>query len=279
MISDFRADLHCHTNCSDGSDDPLALLRLAKQTGLQGLSITDHDTLDAYTPELFAEAEQLGIRLLTGIELSSELDHVPVHILGYGYEIENCTLKPFLEELQKRRKERNREILKKLTEKKLPISEEELIAFALSARSKRTIGRPHIAMLMVHKGYVSTPQEAFEKYLKEGGLCYAPGIKFSPKEAIDEIRKAKGKAVLAHPHFLKKGSFLRKLLDLPFDGIECYYAVLHKEQERPWLKLAKERGWIATGGSDYHGALKPHIPLGCSWVPEHTFLQLSTRDS
>lgn len=274
MNSDFRADLHCHTNCSDGSEDPLTLLNMAKQAGLQGLSITDHDTLDAYTPELFAEAEKLGIRLLTGIELSSELDHVPVHILGYGYEIEGCSLKPFLEELQLRRKDRNREILKRLSQRNLPITEDELIAFALSARSKRTIGRPHIAMLMVLKGYVKTPQEAFEKYLKEGGLCYAPGIKFSPKDAIDEVHKAKGKAVLAHPHFLKKGSFLRKLLDLPFNGIECYYANLHKEQEKPWVNLAKERGLIATGGSDYHGTLKPHISLGCSWVGEQTFLQL-----
>ncbi len=277
MISDFRADLHCHTTCSDGSDDPIALLRLAKQAGLQGLSITDHDTLDAYTPELFAEAETLGIRLLTGIELSSELDHIPVHILGYGYEIAECSLKPFLEELQRRRGDRNRAILAKLAEKKMPISEEELLSFSLKARAKRTIGRPHIAQMMVLKGYVATPQEAFERYLKEGGLCYAPGIKFSPKEAIDEIHKAKGRAVLAHPHFLKKGSFLRKLLDLPFDGIECYYAVLHKEQEKPWLKIAKERGWIATGGSDYHGVLKPFIPLGCSWVNEQTFQLLLNR--
>lgn len=277
MTTEFRADLHCHTNCSDGSDDPLTLLRLAKQVGLQGLSITDHDTLDAYTPELFKEAENLDIHLMTGIELSSELDHVPVHILGYGYEIGGSGLKEFLEELQRRRGDRNRAILQKLAERKMPISEEELIAFALKARAKRTIGRPHIAQMMVIKGYVATPQQAFERYLREGALCYAPGIKFSPQEAIDQIHKAHGKAVLAHPHFLKKGSFLRKLLDLPFDGIECYYAVLHKEQERPWLKIAKERSWIATGGSDYHGALKPHIPLGCSWVNEHIFQQLLNR--
>lgn len=277
MKSEFRADLHCHTNCSDGSEDPHVVLRLAKQAGLQGLSITDHDTLDAYTPELFADAENLGIRLLTGIELSSELDAIAVHILGYGYDPTGSSLKNFLEELQKRRGDRNRAILKKLSERNILITEEELISFSLAARSKRTIGRPHIAQLLVLKGYVATPQEAFERYLKEGAMCYAPGIKFSPKEAIEEIHKANGKAVLAHPHFLKKGSFLRQLLSLPFDGIECHYGTLHKELERPWLKIAAERGWIPTGGSDYHGNLKPHIPLGCSWVTEPIFEKLLFR--
>lgn len=270
MHTEFRADLHCHTHCSDGSDHPQVLLRLAKQAGLQGLSITDHDTLDAYTPELFAEAETLNIRLLPGIEISSELDDVAVHILGYGYDLADVHLKSFLVQMQKRRAERNRAILHKLAQRKMAISEEELKAFA----TERTIGRPHIAQLMVQKGYVRTTREAFEHYLREGGLCYAPGIKYKPNEVIDQIHKAKGKAILAHPHFYKKGSFLRKLLDLPFDGLECYYALLAKEQERPWLQIAEERHLIVTGGSDYHGALKPHIPLGCSWVGLSTFEQL-----
>lgn len=274
MNLDFRADLHCHSTCSDGSDDPHLLLRLAAQAGLQGLSITDHDTIDAYTPELFADAENLKIRLLPGVELSSELDRTPVHVLGYGYELNGTALKEFLREMQRQRGERNRAILQRLAERNMPISEEELLAFSLKVREKRTIGRPHIAWLMAQKGYVATPQEAFERYLREGGLCYAPGFKFSPKEAIEQIHKANGKAVLAHPHFLKKGALLRQLLALPFDGIECYYGNLAKELEAPWVAIAKEKGWIATGGSDYHGALKPQISLGCSWVGEATFQKL-----
>lgn len=270
MHTEFRADIHCHTNCSDGTDEPRVLLRLAKQVGLQGLSITDHDTLDAYTPELFADAETLGIRLLTGIEVSSELDQTSVHILGYGYDLESQSLKEFLILMQSRRRERNLAILQKLAARGMHITEEELKTFAIH----RTIGRPHIAQLMIQKGYVQTMRDAFDRYLGEGALCYAPGIKFSPREAIDQIHKAKGKAVLAHPHFYKKGSFLRKVLDLPLDGIECYYSRVPKQLERPWLKMAQERNLIATGGSDYHGYLKPHISLGCSWVNEHTFNQL-----
>lgn len=270
MQNEFRADIHCHSNCSDGTDPPLKLIELAKMAGLQGLSVTDHDTIDAYTPEFFAEAARLEIQILTGVEISSELEGIPVHILGYGYDHTSQSLQTFLVEMQNRRTLRNRAILKNLAQKNMPIEEKELEVFGLH----RTIGRPHIAQLMVKKGYVTNLREAFEFYLKEGASCYAPGIKFGPREVINEVHQAKGKAVLAHPHFYKKGSFLRKLLDLPFDGIECYYAKLAKALEMPWLKIAKERGLIATGGSDYHGDLKPHITLGCSWVSLHVFEQL-----
>lgn len=267
---EFRADIHCHTTCSDGSDTPIELLRLAKAAGLNGLSITDHDTIDAYTPELFEEAKKLEIALLPGVEVSSELDEQSVHILGYGYDLKDPGLSRFLILMQERRTERNQAILKKLAAKGMPITEEELKAFA----TERTIGRPHIAQLMVMKKYVQTPRDAFEYYLKEGAACYASGIKYSPKEVIEAIHQAKGKAVLAHPHFIKKGNFLKKLLNLRFDGLECHYAKLDKSLERPWLKLAKERNLIPTGGSDYHGQIKPHIPLGCSWVGEAIFNRL-----
>ncbi|MBS0626459.1 MAG: PHP domain-containing protein [Verrucomicrobia bacterium] len=274
MMDEFRADIHCHSDCSDGTDSPEKLLHLAVAAGLQGLSITDHDTVDAYTPELFAEANRIGLKLLTGIELSSEIEETSVHVLGYNFNPYSSSLKTFLLELQKRRAARNRAILMNLTQRNLPISEKELHDYAARVREKRTIGRPHIAALMLEKGYVHTLQEAFEVYLKQGACCYAPGIKFTPYEAIQQIRLADGKAVLAHPHFLRKGQMTRQILSLPFDGIECYYSRLPKEQERPWLELAKQKGWIATGGSDYHGSFKPNIPLGCSWVNEATFAKL-----
>ncbi len=274
MHKEWRADIHCHSNCSDGADTPSELLSKAIQAGLQGLSITDHDTIDAYTLRLFEEAENLKLALLPGVEISSELDGMSVHILGYGYDLASAHLKEFLTRMQEKRGERNRAILQKLAAKNMPVTEEELQNFA----RLRTIGRPHIAQLMVNKGYVSTIRDAFEKFLKEGASCYAAGIRYQPMEVIQEIHKAKGKAVLAHPHIIKKGSFLRKLLDLPFDGIECYYSKLDKALEKPWLGIAKERGLIATGGSDYHGNFKPLIPLGCSWVSKHIFNLLMSAD-
>lgn len=273
-MSDFRADIHCHSDCSDGSDSPSSLIDLAAQAGLQGLSITDHDTIEAYTPELFQKASAKNIQLLSGVELSTEYSHVSIHILAYGVDLHSVSFNDFLAEIQRRRLLRNREILANLARKNLPVSEDELALFASRAEGKKTIGRPHIAGLMVQKGYVRTWQEAFEVYLKQGACCYASGKKFTPHDAIRQIHLAGGKAVLAHPHFLRRGFVLRDLLSLPFDGIECYYARLPKQQERPWVELAEKKGWIATGGSDYHGAFKPHLSLGCSWVNEETFAKL-----
>lgn len=275
MNKEFRADIHCHSNCSDGSDSPLELLEKAMDADLQGLSITDHDTVAAYTSEFLIEAQKRGIAILSGVEISSEFDGLSIHILGYGYDLMDGGFQDFLQQIQMKRRERNRAILRLLAARNMPISEDELQEFA----RLKTVGRPHIAQLMVAKGYIGKEGEAFEKYLREGGLCYASGIRFHPKEVIQAIKKAKGKAVLAHPHFIKKGTFLRKLLGLPFDGIECYYSKLDKVFERPWLKIAKERSWIATGGSDYHGSCKPHISLGCSWVSEHVFNKLQNNNN
>ena len=270
MASEFRADIHCHTTCSDGSDSPQKVLQLAKKVQLQGLSITDHDTTAAYTLDFFDLAKELEIQILTGVEISTELDGIAVHILGYGCDLENESLQDFLKLMRECRTIRNRLILEKLARKDLFISEEELNTFATG----KSIGRPHIAGLMIQKGYVQSLKEAFDFYLKEGASCYAAGPKYRPEEAIDSIKNANGKAILAHPHFYKKGSFVKNLLMLPFDGYECYYSKLDKGQERPWVQRAHERDLIATGGSDYHGNIKSHIPLGCSWVNQHTFDQL-----
>ncbi|HEV7737172.1 MAG TPA: PHP domain-containing protein [Chlamydiales bacterium] len=263
---DFRADLHCHTICSDGTDTPEEVLRKAASLGLQGLSITDHDTIDAYTPEIMALAVELNIRLLPGVELSSEWEKSSVHILGYGIDLQSSSLREFLVQMIQRRRERNADILQKLRGKGFVIELEELENLAF-----KTVGRPHIAHLMVQKGFVNSWKEAFDRYLKDGAPCYAPGIKFTPTQVIEQIHLAQGKAILAHPHFLPKGSFVRTLLRLPLDGLEGYYGNVHPFQEKPWIDMAKQRKWIVTGGSDYHGSVKPGITLGCSWVGLDTF--------
>jgi predicted metal-dependent phosphoesterase TrpH len=245
-------------------------LRKAHEIGLSGLSITDHDTIAAYTPQLFVLADELKIRLLPGIELSSEWEGASVHILGYGIDIHSEHLKSFLSEMIRRRNLRNQAIIDKLKARNIAIEMEELYRLSLH----QTIGRPHIAALLLRKGVVVSMQEAFQVYLGEGASCYSLGIKYTPSEVIDAIHEAKGKAVLAHPHFTKV-SHLRQLLNLPLDGLECYYGTLHKVQERPWLDKAKKRGLIPTGGSDYHGHFKPHVSLGCSWVDEKTFSLLT----
>lgn len=254
----FRADLHCHSTASDGTDSPLELVHLAKKLGLNGLSITDHDTTSAYSSELFALADSLSIQIVPGIEISTEFLGESLHILGYHYDLASPSLAAFLKKMQEKRKERCSAILQKLSEKGIELDVRKL--------DREVIGRPHIAYLLMQKGVVSSIQEAFDRYLKDGASCYVAGFHASPTDAIGEIHAAGGKAILAHPHIYKKWSWLKKVLALPFDGIECYYSIYPKTAELPWVRLAKEKGWIATGGSDYHGAIRPRVSLGASWV-------------
>ncbi|MEN9654312.1 MAG: protein tRPH [Chlamydiota bacterium] len=270
----FRADLHCHSSCSDGTDAPEALLHKAKAAHLSALSITDHDTLYAYTPSLFQLADELAIELIVGIEVSSEYDDATIHVLGYGVNLESSFFAAFLEKMQRRRKERNRDILRKLAACHMVITEQELEEFGQRSNKKKTIGRPHIAALMTEKKYVQAPQEAFDKYLKEGARCYSAGFKYTPLDVIEAIHKGGGVAILAHPHFLAPARLKEKILELPFDGIECYYGVLSTGQITPWVKLAEQKGWLITGGSDYHGTIRPHITLGASWIDEAHFKRL-----
>ena len=263
---EFRADLHCHSICSDGSDTPQELLLKAKKAGLQGLSITDHDTVAAYSEELFAQAFSLNIDLLVGVEVSSEWKGRPVHILGYRVDHHCPDFLHFLQEVQEMRRERNLRILEKLSRLGMNIDLKDIRG--------ETVGRPHIAEALVRKGYLRTVQEAFERYLKDGAICSAPGFRFSPDQVIEMIRKAKGKAVLAHPHLYPKDFDCNELLSFSFDGIECYYGTLSQYQEAPWLVMAQKKGWIATGGSDYHGPLRNQRPLGSSWVGKEAFFQL-----
>ena len=265
-MTEFRADLHIHSHCSDGTDPPLAILDLAKAAGLSGLSITDHDTFQAYTPEFYAKAEELGLQLLIGTEISTEWKGDPVHILAYHFQPE---LQSFLDQVVERRKNRNRKILQHLRDQGIDIAEEDLPALHIA-------GRPHIAQILIQRGLVSSIQEAFDRYLNDELVRFSAGGKFTPQEGVDAIHRASGKAVIAHPHLLKKRMLIKEMLELPFDGLECHYGRRLPYQEREWLEMAKRRHLIATGGSDYHGAIRSS-PIGCSWVREEIFRQLKSN--
>ncbi len=254
-------DLHCHTNCSDGSLSPQELIAHAKKLGLTGLSITDHDTTKAYETAIPA-AKEAGLRLGSGVEFSSDFEGTSVHILGYDYALESRDIQALCDRHHIRRQERNRGMLEKLREKGMPIEEADLLKLTKGS----TAGRPHIAFLMMEKGYVKDLKEAFHKFLGEGKVCYVPGEKISAEETIAVIQKARGKAFLAHPHLMHQR--LDQILKLPFDGIECYYARLSPER---WLKVAKKKDWLVSGGSDFHGASKVENPLGCSIVNQEIF--------
>ncbi|PCI92414.1 phosphatase [Candidatus Aerophobetes bacterium] len=270
---EFRADMHCHSECSDGSLSPLELLSLAKEKGLSGLSITDHDTVEAYRKDVLEKAEELGIEICTGVEFSCQINGTNVHLLGYNLDLNSKPLLELCKRHQVRRKNRNDEILRLLDQHGFPVKQEDL---AESSHGK-VIGRPHIAQVMLNKGYVASIKEAFNHYIGDNKCCYCPGESFSVEETIKVIREAGGKAFIAHPHLVKKGGVLRALLEMPFDGIECYYALFNRSANEKWLNVGKDKGWLISGGSDFHGELKPQIPLGASYVDRDTFDAITSK--
>ncbi len=243
---------------------------MAHEEGLTALSITDHDTVSAYETAL-PVAKELGIEMISGVEFSCIHGPESVHLLGYGFALDDAPLKAFCQRHYERRVTRNRLILEKLAEGGLPVEESELSQVA------RTPGRPHIAMAMQARGYVKSVDEAFKRYLGDKGPFFVPGKSFTVSETIEIIHEAGGFAVIAHPHFIKRRSVLRELFRLPIDGLEAFYARLPKNQEDPWARKAKELGWFYTGGSDFHGSAKPHIKLGSSWTQEETYKVLRDR--
>jgi 3',5'-nucleoside bisphosphate phosphatase len=268
---DKKADLHCHSIYSDGSKTPKELIDLAVTNGFFGLSITDHDTLKAYD-EAIPYAKEKGLLLLPGIEISAEEEEEEVHILGYGFSPTNKEIVEFCIQGCKMREKRAESVLEKLKELGMTITLDEIAALSPEASS---FGRVHIAFVMVQKGFVKDVKEAFDKYLRRGRPCYyAPGLKWKPQEVIDTVHACHGKVVLAHPHLMKNKSLVSRLLDLSFDGIEAYYCRFSKEENAPWVREGEKRGWLLTGGSDFHGSTKPHVPFGASWADEKTFLSL-----
>lgn len=273
MLPSFRADLHCHTTCSDGSLTPEEIIRLAISTGLSGLSITDHDSIAAYA-KAAPLANELGIPLISGVEFSASFEGVGIHLLAYAFPLDSGVILEFCQQHAQRRIARNRAIMEKLDEYGFFIKEEDVYSLVGSSDAQKSWGRPHIAQAMVKKGYVKDAAEAFYKYIGEGKCAYTAGKTFSVQETLEVIHAAKGLAVLAHPMLIEKKRLVKELLRMPLDGIEAYYSRLPLDQQQPWIEIGKNRGWLVTGGSDFHGDAKPHITLGCSWVGEEVFHQL-----
>lgn len=240
---------------------PVELIHHAKSIGLSGLSITDHDSINAYETAIPA-AKAAGIVLGTGVEFSSVEKGKSIHVLGYDIDLQNPELSGLCQKHIQRRHERNQRILEKLAKRGMKIEIEEL--------QGHTMGRPHIAQALVDRGFATSIQNAFHQWIGDDKPCYDPGIPISTDETLEVIHAAGGKAFIAHPHLMPGYNFTNLLLK-PFDGIECYYSKCLPDQEKKWVKLARSKGLLMSGGSDFHGIIKPGIPLGCSWVDQETF--------
>ncbi len=268
----FRADLHSHSTASDGTYSPSELIAHALSIGLKGLSITDHDTVEGYE-EAFKAITSTSLQLLPGIEFSTEFQGKSVHLLGYSFNLQCSELLEFCAHHHKRRHQRCEEIIERLHQLGYPITLEEVLA---KANHKGSIGRPHFAQVLVEKGYFSSIREAFSQLLGDHKPCFVPSRYPSTEETIALLHRINAFALIAHPHLLEP-SLAKKLIELPWDGVEAYYARFSLDKERPWINLAKKKKWLYTGGSDFHGDAKENNALGCSWTVESQFEKLKER--
>lgn len=248
----IRADLHVHTRASDGDFDPEQVVSQARNSGLEAVAVTDHDTT-AGTQEALASAQKHGIEVIAGVEISAIFEPGTLHILGYfpsyphGFE---QALKP----LQEARKLRFPRMIEKLNMLGIGISLDDVLKIAGNAQ----IGRPHIAKALIGKGSVRDFEEAFSRYLAKGRPAYVEKEKMSPEEAIRVILAHGGIPVLAHPFTLeleesKFRRFIRELADYGLIGIEISYPEHTRSQKRLFTRIAQEHGLLVTGGTDYHG--------------------------
>ena len=260
-------DLHVHSTVSDGTLTPSELVDHAVEMGLSAFALTDHDTIrgvaEAKDRAAWHKTRGRAIEVYSGVEISAAYKKRDIHILGLlvdeTNEILDCTLSAFLEN----RIRRNERMIEKFAEHGIELTMENLSDGAESA----VLTRAHFATALMKKGIVASVQEAFEKYVGDDGPCYVPREYMSPEQAIGSIKKAGGIPVLAHP----------LLYNLPHDelyalvdhlkkaglaGIEVYYSTNRGQDEVNLKALANHFGLIATGGSDFHGSVKPHIELG-----------------
>lgn len=240
-------DMHIHTNFSDGIYSPSELVDYVINKGLDGIAITDHDTINGIDEAIKRASNYKDFIIIPGIELSTEYNNEEVHILGYMIDYKMEYLHKILQNLKNTRKKRAMEIICKLDKLGIKINYEDLVKIA-----NDTIGRPHIARFLVKKGYVKTINEAFIEYLAEGALAYVPKKKLTPLCAIDIIKKTGGISVIAHPGLLKSATTLNYLIDIGIDGIEVYHPEHTIKQSEEYFKLAKEYNLFITGGSDFH---------------------------
>ncbi|MDH3359790.1 MAG: PHP domain-containing protein [Desulfobulbaceae bacterium] len=267
-------DLHTHSTYSDGTKSPTELIELAHKVSLQAIAITDHDTT-AGIPEAMAHGQKMGVEVVSGVEVSADLDGIPMHILGYNFVTEDSLLQKRLRVLQDARHQRNLQIFAKLRELGFPITIDEV------PPTPGQVGRPHIARLLISKGIVKNMDQAFTRFLRRGSSAYVQCYRMSAAETITMIHEAGGLAFLAHPTANDRQmkyvpQLLTDLKKLGLDGLELHYPTHTSKTVKTLRRLGDKLGLLYSGGSDFHGDGKPHINIGSNPKGQPTPYELLT---
>lgn len=268
-------DLHMHTSASDGRFSPEDVIRKSAARGLSVIAICDHDTTSGIAPALKAARAWPQLRVIPGVEVSTQTSGSETHILGYFIDLAHPELKATLASLRHSRRGRARAMIAKLKALGIHVSWQRVQEIAGGG----SIGRPHIAQTMLENGYITSFKEAFTRYLGLGGPAYVERHKITPVEAVALIIKANGLPVLAHPTTVKDPeAMIAELKAAGLVGIEVYYNGYSDDERDSLARLADRYNLIATGGSDYHGLDdSTETMLGDANVPEEAAEQLIAR--
>jgi predicted metal-dependent phosphoesterase TrpH len=259
---DLWADLHLHTHYSDGLLSPQEVVRMGSEAGLTALAICDHDTVDGLNEAALA-GEKFNIEAVPGVELSTQFKGRDLHILGYYFDQENPELVNYLGRFREERYKRASKMVGNLNQQGVKIGMDDV-----EEKSKgKSIGRPHIAEVLMEKGYVETFQEAFHRFIGYGARSYVEKYKLKPDQAIGLINGARGISVLAHPGPIITDEMIIQLIKSGLDGIEVIHPNLDQKRTRYLMEMAQHYNLLITGGSDCHGGRSGDICIGKYNVP------------
>jgi predicted metal-dependent phosphoesterase TrpH len=255
-------DLHTHSTASDGTLTPSALVSTADDLGLTAVALTDHDTVLGIAEAIDA-AKDKKVIFIPGVEISAEIDRGSLHIIGLHVDHQSRKLQETLAWTIEARNNRNLELVKKLNELNMPVTIEE----AASLAGGVVIGRPHFAELLVKKKYTRSFESAFRQYLGRGKPAHVPKQRLDKRRAIEVILSSGGVPILAHPdQTLREGphleALIKELVDFGLLGIETFYTGYKPAMSNHYVQLAKKYALVMSGGSDFHGDMKPDIRLG-----------------
>lgn len=278
FVNRTGCDLHSHTQASDGMNTPSENVQMAFERGLAALAITDHDTV-AGVAEALQAGKRLNMTVVPGVEISTMTDGTDIHVLGYYVDDQDSVFLERLAELRRTREQRNTKILEKLHELGIEVTMEEVIEeLGRPLSPDESIGRPHIADVLVLKGHARDLRDAFDRYLAQGAAAYVPQPRIHPTEACKWIRDAGGVAVLAHPGLYDNDKLVRTIIEEgEFQGIEVFHSDHGAAEEERYAAMAEEYGLIVTAGSDYHGERQGqvfHGEIGSRQVPVDVLDQL-----